>query len=119
MIQRHFVSKFGILLVAFFLFAAGHAAAAYSFTDVNYPGAVWTVAQEINDSRQIVGYYADTAGGRHGFLLSGGTYTTIDCPSPYTVSSSAFGIHNLGQIVGVCSAPGGVSAFYAPAARLL
>jgi uncharacterized membrane protein len=112
MIQRHFVSKFGILLVAFFLFAAAHAADAYSFTDVNYPGAVWTVAQEINDSRQIVGYYADTAGGRHGFLLSGGTYTTIDCPSPYTISSSAFGINNLGQIVGVCSAPGGVSGFY-------
>jgi probable HAF family extracellular repeat protein len=94
------------------LVTAEKASAAYSFSDVDYPGAVWTVAQKINDSGQIVGYYADTSGVRHGFLLSGGTYTIIDCPSPYTASSNALGINNLGQIVGSCSAPGGVNGVY-------
>ena len=83
-----------------------------TFSNVDYPGAAWSVAQGINDSGQIVGYYSDTSGVRHGFLLSGGAYTSIDCPSPYTVSSSAFGINNLGQIVGTCSAPGGVNGAY-------
>ena len=103
---------FGILLFTVFLCHAQNAAAAYSFTSVDYPGAAWTTAWKINDSGQVVGQYLDTSGTRHGFLLSGGTYTTIDCPSPYTAGSGAFGINNLGQIVGGCSAPGGINGFY-------
>src|SRR6266567_752329 len=83
--------------------------AAYSFTDVDYPGAVWTVPTGINDSGQIVGQYLASSGVRHGFLLSGGTYTTIDCPDPYTDGSNAVGINNSGQIVGFCSVPGGIN----------
>jgi len=101
----------GILFLMFLVFPAEHAAA-YSFTNVDYPGALWTTAFKINDSGQVVGQYADTSGTRHGFLLSAGTYTTIDCPSPYTAGSGAFGINNLGDIVGGCSAPGGINGFY-------
>jgi len=38
-----------------------------------------TVAYGINNSGQIVGSYTN-ASGAHGFLLSGGTYTTLDDP---------------------------------------
>jgi len=80
-------------------------------SDVDYPGEVWTNAQKINDSGQIVGYYRDSSRNYHGFLLSGGTYSAIGCPSPY-IGSVAVGINNLGQIVGYCYAPGGVNGSY-------
>src|SRR5260221_11799209 len=58
-----------------------------------------TLASGINDTGQIVGTYAD-ASGVHGFLLSGGSYTTLDAPlaPQYTISQ---GINGPGQIVGV------------------
>ena len=39
------------------------------------------------------------AGSTHGFLLSGGVYTTIDFPG--AVNTGAFGINDIGEIVGV------------------
>jgi probable HAF family extracellular repeat protein len=58
-----------------------------------------TLASGINDTGQIVGTYAD-ASGVHGFLLSGGSYTTLDDPlaQQYT---AAQGINGAGQIVGI------------------
>jgi probable HAF family extracellular repeat protein/parallel beta-helix repeat protein len=55
-------------------------------------GARDTYAQGINNAGQIVGAYLDQDGSR-GFLLSGGTYTTLDAPF-------ATGINDAGQIVG-------------------
>src|SRR5260370_26613654 len=58
-----------------------------------------TLASGINDTGQIVGTYAD-ASGVHGFLLSGGSYTTLDAPlaPQYTIAP---GINRPGQIVGI------------------
>ena len=64
------------------------------------PGAtVGPVAFGINDKGQIVGTYVDTDNNRHGFLLSGGSYTTLDVPG--AVFTVAQGINNAGQIVGL------------------
>ena len=52
----------------------------------------------INDLGQIVGRY-DDASGSHGFLYSGGIYTTIDDPLA-TCGTVATSINDLGQIVG-------------------
>jgi hypothetical protein len=52
----------------------------------------------INGSSQIVGNYFNNTGS-HGFLLSAGTYTTIDDPSA-TAGTRAQGINDMGQIVG-------------------
>ena|SRR5215831_10738449 len=57
-----------------------------------------TVAQGINAAGQIVGQY-NTSTGAHGFLLSGGTYTTLDDPLA-TSGTVAHGINATGQIVG-------------------
>src|SRR5438876_2101569 len=51
-----------------------------------------------NNAGQIVGFYND-ADGSHGFLRSGGGYTSFDVPgSPGT--TYAYGINNAEQIVG-------------------
>src|SRR3989442_9316465 len=55
----------------------------YTYTTLDDPLALATgstSAQGINASGQIVGFYQN-AGGFHGFLYSGGTYTTLDDPS--------------------------------------
>src|SRR5258708_10786045 len=57
-----------------------------------------TLASGINDTGQIVGTYAD-ASGVHGFLLSGGSYTTPQAPlAPQ--NTLAAGINGPGQNVG-------------------
>src|SRR5262249_26133058 len=65
-----------------------------------------TVAWGINDLGQIVGYYVN-ATGDHGFLYSGGFFTTIDDPFASDASTTGFihgthatGINNNGQNVG-------------------
>ena len=90
------------LAVWLLLLCVATVSAQYTFVTVDYPGAVWTVPSAINNAGQIVGYYKDSSGIRHGFLLNAGVYSTIDCPSPYTQGSAATGINNLGQIVGRC-----------------
>jgi probable HAF family extracellular repeat protein len=74
-----------------------------TYTGLNDPfSAVFTSAQGINDVGQVVGHYL-AAGLYHGFLYSGGTYTTLDAPG--ATQTQAYGINNvgLGQIVGAYS----------------
>jgi probable HAF family extracellular repeat protein len=52
----------------------------YSFTTIDYPGAMWTLAYGINTAGQVVGEFYDAMGMRHGFLKDGATYTPIDVP---------------------------------------
>src|SRR5204863_7137588 len=60
-------------------------------------------ANGINDSGQIVGFYTTgdliTGGRGHGFLYSGGIYTTLDDPLA-TGGTFATGINNAGEVVG-------------------
>ena len=53
----------------------------------------------INDAGQIVGFYIDSSGILHGFLYSGGTYTTLDDPLG-TNGTDALRHQQAGQIVG-------------------
>ena len=71
----------------------------YTYTSIDFPGAVETAAAGINNHGQIVGEYLLADGSRHGFLYSGGTFTTVDDPNN-TTSSEALGINDSGQIVG-------------------
>ena len=67
----------------------------YSFTTIDVPGASLTEGFGINDSGQIVGDFFD-ATGSHGFLDTGGSFTTIDVPGSVTQTR---GINDSGQIV--------------------
>jgi uncharacterized membrane protein len=76
------------------------------FSSINYPRAVLTNVQGINPFGDVVGFYQDTLGKQHGFLLSEGNFTSIDYPG--AISTDARGINPAGDIVGVfTAAPGG------------
>jgi len=71
-------------------------AASYTFTTIDVPGSITTVADGINTAGQIVGRFRDA--GLHGFLKDGATFTTIDVPG--AAFTEAHGINDRGQIVG-------------------
>ena len=70
-----------------------------TYTPIEYPSFPNTVASGIDDAGQVVGYYYDSNNSPHGFLESGGIYTTIDDPLG-TEGTYARGINNIGQVVG-------------------
>jgi probable HAF family extracellular repeat protein len=64
----------------------------------------------INAQGQVVGYYFDAKSHEHGFLMSGGQYTSIDVPG--SAGTGAVGINERGQIVGsFTDATGNVHGF--------
>jgi|SRR2546423_1577423 probable HAF family extracellular repeat protein len=77
----------------------------YNYTTLDDPGATQgTFASGINDAGQIVGTYL-TGTGVHGFVYSGGTFTTLDDPSG--IKTFATGINSAGHIVGYYTDSGG------------
>src|SRR5436309_2445328 len=70
----------------------------FCFTPIIVPGAPRTGLTNINNLGQTVGFFRDNAGVDHGFLLSGGSFTTVE-PAGAT-ASFANGINDSGQIVG-------------------
>jgi len=67
------------------------------YTDIPGPkGAVQTFGSAINDSGAIVGYYADSAGVIHGYVLKNKKYKTLDVPG--ASGSYGTGINKSGQI---------------------
>jgi probable HAF family extracellular repeat protein len=62
-------------------------------------GTNGTAVSGVNSAGQIVGYYFDGSTRIHGFLYSGGTYTTLDDPLGIR-ATFASGINDAGQIVG-------------------
>jgi len=61
------------------------------------PNSQLSVITGINTTGQMVGYYDDTAG-EHGFLDTGGIFTTLDFPSAF--ATDAFDINDSGVIIG-------------------
>ncbi len=56
-------------------------------------------ATGVNDSGEVSGFYVDSLGVTHGFLLNGSTLTTIDPTG--SMFTQALGVNNLGQVSGV------------------
>jgi probable HAF family extracellular repeat protein len=67
-------------------------------TLLELPGARSTRATAINNRGDFVGFYNNSDGGFHGFVYSGGEFTTVDFPG--SSDSGAFGISNQGVMVG-------------------
>jgi probable HAF family extracellular repeat protein len=71
----------------------------YVFTTIDVPnGTIGSTADGINSHGDIVGVYAGNDFVQHGFLLSGGHFTTLDVPN--AIATLPFGINDRGQIVG-------------------
>jgi uncharacterized membrane protein len=75
----------------------------FDFETIDVPGALSTSASGINAGGDIVGSYADSKG-IHGFIRSGGTFTTIDFPTEDPAnpvkSTDVRGIGPGGDVVG-------------------
>ena len=81
----------------------GFLQAAGTFSTIDFPGAAKTQCFGINSSGQIVGAHVDSF--EHGFVYSGGSFTSIDYPNQPTNYTSALGINNSGEIVGIWEGP--------------
>src|SRR5439155_17257909 len=60
---------------------------------------IFTMAGAINSEGDIVGTYVDTGENLHGYLLSGGHFTSIDFPG--AILTGALDINAVGTIVGL------------------
>jgi hypothetical protein len=70
------------------------------FQVITIPAAVGGAqATGINNSQQVCGFYIDSNGVNHGFLLNFGLLVTLDAPG--ATFTQALGLNNQGQVVGV------------------
>ena len=49
-----------------------------SYSSIDYPKSLLTIATGVNSSGMIVGIYLDVKGVRHGFELHGSLFATVD-----------------------------------------
>jgi probable HAF family extracellular repeat protein len=105
--MRRYWPLWVILSATLLVVGAARAAQPFQFTPIDFPGAVLTNAQGINSGGDIVGFYKDTAGKQHGFLLRNGNFTSIDFPD--AAVTDARGINAAGDIVGDYTAATGTS----------
>jgi probable HAF family extracellular repeat protein len=82
------------------------------FTEIAYPGAVWTAAEAVNDAGVIVGAASTSPQDESvafGFVLDGKTYTAINYPG--AAFTSALGINKLGDVIGWETSPNSPEGF--------
>lgn len=74
----------------------------YDFTIVDFPGAAQTNVIAINNRRQYVGAWIDTAGNDHAIYFDGHTLAALDPTGPIGTSPNSFAVslNNEGCIVG-------------------
>jgi probable HAF family extracellular repeat protein len=70
----------------------------YVYQPFEFPGAISTVPFGLNDRGDVVGFYLDASGVRHGFKYFNGTFSSIDFSGLSGVTPR--GINNLRDIVG-------------------
>ena len=81
------------------------------YTQLDVPGAAFTVAQGINNEGQIVGLYLNDDDSEHGFIWNKeGGYTTIDVPDG--AWTDVYSINAEGKIVGAYGDVDGVTHGY-------
>jgi probable HAF family extracellular repeat protein len=91
---------FFVFVLALTPVTASMASGPYTFFTLDYPGAINTSVNGVNDKGQVVGGF-ETTETTHGFLWKSGRFTVIDVPG--ALVTEAFGINTKGQIVGVYS----------------
>ena len=77
-----------------------------TYTRLDYPSALLTVANDINNSGRIVGFYRDATLAFHGFVYDpvSDSFGSIDYTnSVCTTGTDARGINERGDIVGTCT----------------
>jgi hypothetical protein len=94
--KRTVLHTIAVLLLASSLFAQS----SYTFTSIDYPGAILTRAFDINDAGVIVGVFRLPGGSNSGFLFRNGKFTELPLPDPDAAFETARGMNNRGDVVG-------------------
>jgi hypothetical protein len=68
------------------------------YRSFDYPDAIATFAQNINDAGMLVGYFVGADGLPHGFSYKQGSWMRIDYPG--STDTIVYGINNYGDMVG-------------------
>ena len=68
-----------------------------TFTTIDFPGAIETEANGINDSGTIGGTFADASGVIHGFQATGRTFQMVDFPG--ATATMVYGINTQGDVL--------------------
>ncbi len=92
-----------LFVLALLLSVLPPALAQGTYTQIDVPNAIGTLAYSIDTAGDLTGYYLDSSDLTHGFLLSTGAYTTIDYPGG--IGTEIFGMNDLGQFVGYTAGP--------------
>lgn len=71
---------------------------------LDFPGAVFTMPLDINDSGVVTGYFVDDSSAAHGFVWANGRVIAV-FDFPDAVLTVPYGINNAGQVVGGYLAP--------------
>ena len=102
--------KTALAFMAFLIASASLALGQGTYVQIDDPDGVnGTYVQGIDNAGDIVGFYTDATITTHGFLLSGGVYTTIDYPG--SQNTELYGVNAVGQIVGFSTYPSPVVGF--------
>jgi len=92
------------ILFALLLLATGlctHAASqTYTYETVNYPGAVATFLNAMNEDGIAVGDYVDSNIRTHGFTYANNTFNSVDLGSPAEGNTYLTSINKLGEVIG-------------------
>ena len=89
-----------VLTVAFSILILLNAPFGWADTSdlIDVPGATYTFPHDINNKGEVVGYFIDADGEKHGFLFSENHFTKIDFRN--ALWTEAWGINDTGEIVG-------------------
>ena len=75
------------------------------FSNAPFTPTFGSTTRAINSRGDIVGRYVGASQHSHGYLLSGGVFSSIDAPFSGTTDTDARGINNAGTIVGEYDVP--------------
>jgi uncharacterized membrane protein len=104
---RPFSTVVSILMPAIFVstaLAQTSTSVTFNYAKVQYPGAILTLVNGINNSNVVVGSYFDSADVVHGFVYRQGKFSAVNFPG--ASATEVLGINDFGDIVGVYQLPG-------------
>jgi uncharacterized membrane protein len=104
---RPFSAVVSILMPAIFVstaLAQTSTSVTFNYAKVQYPGAILTLVNGINNSNVVVGSYFDSADVVHGFVYRQGKFSAVNFPG--ASATEVLGINDFGDIVGVYQLPG-------------
>lgn len=105
--SRQFSTVVSILIPIIFAYTTSAQTATsvtFNYARIQYPGAILTLVNGINNSNVVVGSYFDSADVAHGFVYRQGKFSAVNFPG--ASATEVLGINDFGDIVGVYQLPG-------------